>query len=79
MFVSTSSEGSFVTSTQPHQGTDRITVRNKYQNPMRCILASTVSGHHQPASETPFKWRFARRPMEARHHMLTWYLFVYVV
>ena len=26
----------------------------------------TVSGHHRPASETPFEWRFARRPMAAR-------------
>ena len=26
----------------------------------------TVSGHHRPASETPFEWRFARGPMAAR-------------
>ena len=24
-------------------------------------------GHHQPASETPFKWLFAGRPMTAQH------------
>ena len=25
------------------------------------------SGHHRPASETPFKWRFAGVPMMAQH------------
>ena len=24
-------------------------------------------GHHQPASETPFKWRYAGVPMMAKH------------
>ena len=28
-------------------------------------------GHHQPASETPFTWRFAGRPMMAH---IQWYL-----
>ena len=27
----------------------------------------TVLGHHQPASETPFKWRFTGGLMVARH------------
>ena len=31
----------------------------------------SMLGHHQPASETPFKWRFAGRPLMAR---LLWYL-----
>ena len=26
----------------------------------------SVNGHHRPASETPFKWRFAGGPMMAR-------------
>ena len=25
------------------------------------------AGHHRPASETPFKWRFAGGPMMAQH------------
>ena len=29
------------------------------------------SDHHQPTSETPFKWRFAGGPIVARHCMLT--------
>ena len=28
---------------------------------------NTKYGHHLPASETPFKWRFAGRPMMAQH------------
>ena len=31
----------------------------------------SMLGHHRPASETPFKWRFAGRPMMAR---FKWYL-----
>ena len=27
----------------------------------------TTRGHHQPASETPFKWRFAGVLMMAQH------------
>ena len=26
-----------------------------------------TAGHHRPASETPFKWRFAGVPMMAKH------------
>ena len=28
---------------------------------------TTYAGHHRPASETPFKWRFAGRPIMAQH------------
>ena len=28
---------------------------------------TTISGHHWPASKTPFKWRFAGMPMMAQH------------
>ena len=31
-------------------------------------------GHHRPASETPFKWRFAGGPMNAQPLMLALYL-----
>ena len=34
-------------------------------------LAHLMFDHHQPASVTPFKWRFAGRPMMAH---LYWYL-----
>ena len=30
------------------------------------------AGHHRPASETPFKWRFAGEPMVAQHWMQAW-------
>ena len=30
-------------------------------------LNITITGHHRPASETPFKWRFAGVPMMAQH------------
>ena len=30
----------------------------------------TVSGNHLPASETPFKWRFAGEPMVAHLHII---------
>ena len=29
-------------------------------------------GHHPPASETPFLWRFAGVPMMAHHLMMDW-------
>ena len=32
----------------------------------------TISSHHRPASETPFKWRFADGPMIVQHGMLVW-------
>ena len=28
---------------------------------------TTLVDHHRPASETPFKWRFAVVPMMAKH------------
>ena len=31
-------------------------------------------GHHWPASETPFKWRFAGELMMVHHRMLAWQL-----
>ena len=30
------------------------------------------AGHHRPASETPFKWRFAGVPKMAQHWMHAW-------
>ena len=30
------------------------------------------AGHYRPASETPFKWRFAGGPMVARNCILSW-------
>ena len=33
---------------------------------------SILAGYHWPASETPFKWRFAGVPMMAQHWMLAW-------
>ena len=37
-------------------------------NPLKSQLPShhSMLGHHRHASETPFKWRFAGRPMMAR-------------
>ena len=41
---------------------------------------STKSGcHYWPASETPFKWRFAGGPMMVRHVMLAWYMCSFVI
>ena len=37
------------------------------------ILVPLKVGHHRPASETPFKWRFAGGPMMAQHWMLAWF------
>ena len=34
--------------------------RERFQIPLKV-------GHHRPASETPFKWRFAGGPMMAQH------------
>ena len=34
------------------------------------IKHHTLSGHYQPASETPFEWRFAGGPIVARFYML---------
>ena len=34
------------------------------------IKIALKAGHHRPASETPFKWRFAGGPMMAQHLML---------
>ena len=31
---------------------------------------TTITGHHRPSSETPFKWRSAGMPMMAQHGML---------
>ena len=31
------------------------------------INVSLLASHHRPASETPFKWRFAGVPMMAQH------------
>ena len=31
------------------------------------IQIRTKVGHHRPASETPFKWCFAGRPMMTQH------------
>ena len=60
-FVSTSSEGSFVTSTQSHQSTDRITVHSKYQNPMHCIPSQYSLGPpsacQQNAIQMAFRWQ----------------------
>ena len=34
---------------------------------------TTICGrYHWPASETPFKWRFAGVPLMAQHRMLAW-------
>ena len=38
------------------------------------IQISLKAGHHRPASETPFKWRFAGGPMMAQHWLLAWQL-----
>ena len=32
------------------------------------------AGHHRPASETSFKWRFAGVPMLAKHKKRAWQL-----
>ena len=41
---------------------------------------STKSGcHYWPASETPFKWRFAGGPMMARQVILAWYMCSFVI
>ena len=34
------------------------------------IQIPLLAGHQRPASETPFKWRFAGGPMVAQHRML---------
>ena len=34
------------------------------------IEKTLSAGHHQPASETPFKWRFAGVLMMAQHRIL---------
>ena len=31
------------------------------------IKIPLIAGHHRPASETPFKWRFAIRPIMAHN------------
>ena len=38
------------------------------------IQMALKAGHHRPASETPFKfkWRFAGGPMMAQHKKLAW-------
>ena len=36
------------------------------------IQIPLLTGHQWPASETPFKWRFAGGPMRAQHRMLDW-------
>ena len=38
----------------------------------REIQTPLYAGHHWPASETPFKWRFAGVPLMAQHRMLAW-------
>ena len=38
------------------------------------IQIPLLAGHQRPASETPFKWRFAGGPMMAQYWMLDWYL-----
>ena len=38
------------------------------------IQTPLYAGHHWPASETPFKWRFAGVPLMAQHRMLAWQL-----
>ena len=40
-------------------------------------IENTKPDHYQPASETPFEWRFACGPMVARHCMLTGYMFIH--
>ena len=30
------------------------------------------AGHHRPANDTPFKWRFAGVPMMDQHRILAW-------
>ena len=37
------------------------------KNHKAAISQHSMLGHHQPASETPFKWRFAGGPMMARY------------
>ena len=41
----------------------------KYAIPSNHLIA----GHHWPASETPFEWRFAGGPIVARHCLLAEY------
>ena len=36
------------------------------------IQIPLLAGHQRPASETPFKWRFAGGPTMAQHGMLAW-------
>ena len=43
-----------------------ILVNDWFQIPLK-------SGHHQPTSESPLKWRFAGVPIMAKHWMLAWY------
>ena len=37
----------------------------------RTLRQQTISEHYWPASETPFKWRFAGGPMLAGFYMFT--------
>ena len=41
------------------------------------IQIPLLTGHQRPASETPFKWRFAGGPMIAQHGMLAWYFVIF--
>ena len=41
-----------------------------FSNLMRGIQIPLKTGHIRPASETPFKWRFAGGPMMAQRWML---------
>ena len=39
------------------------------------ITSNIKKGHHRPAGETPFEWRFAGGPMVVQHCMLAGYIF----
>ena len=44
-------------------------------DPIPCIITNlssqhSLSGHHRPASETPFKWRFTGEAIVARLYLL---------
>ena len=51
-----------------------ITVKNASEMSSAEVVRCTQlkAGHPRPASETPFKWRFAGEPMMVQHLMLAW-------
>ena len=50
---------------------DYAALNDNNLNSWKHVLSKHLkSGHHQPASETPFEWRFTGGPMVAQHCLL---------